>query len=166
MNLMTNKANHTIYALLVIAVVIAFTACERADSLANVMSSGKGIWQIEKIQYTYYDTSGAVTLDSVSENVGEFVFFDSETLSALFDYNACVYGEYDSTGAVAASYPCEYFTDKFRFDIRDAPQYISKTYTVEDWGTNKQTWVHTTNHPASNTVSDLASEMRVFIKRK
>jgi len=166
MNLMTNRANHTISALLAIAIAIAFTACERADRLANVMSSGKGIWQIEKIQYTYYDTSGAVTLDSIDENVGEFVFFDSETLSALFDYNACVYGEYDSTGAVATSYPCEYFTDKFRFDVRDAPDYISKTYTVEDWGSNKQTWVYNTNAANDTTVSDLASEMRVFIKRK
>lgn len=160
------KLNNILSLLAALILIAAFSACERNDILANKMSSGSGIWVIEKIQYTNYDTSGAVISDSVSENVGEFVFFDSETLSALYDYNACVFAEYDSTGDVINSYPCEFYTDKFRFDIRDAPAYISHTYTVEDWGSNKQTWVYTTNAQNDTTVSDLGSEMRVWIKRK
>lgn len=164
---MVNKFKHTTCFALALALFIAFAACkDRSDRIANMMSSGSGVWVIEKIHYTNYDTSGVVILDSVDTNVGEFVFFDSPTLGELFNYNACVYCEYDSTGEVGASYPCEFYTDKYRFDIRYGPGYISRTYTVEDWGSRKQTWVYTTNHPASNTVSDLATQMRLFIKRK
>jgi hypothetical protein len=160
------RLNTILSAVFIITAVMAFTSCERNEKMANVMSSGSGIWVIEKIHYTNYDTSGTVILDSVDTGVGEFVFFDSSTLSELYNYNACVFCEYDSTGFPSIAYPCEYFTDKYRFDIRNAPPYIAKTYTVEDWGSQKQTWVYTTNHPSSNTVSDLATQMRVYIKRK
>jgi hypothetical protein len=152
-----------------IAVLFAglFSACEKNDLLADKMSSGDGIWIVEKIQYTNYDTTGAVISDSTQENVGEFIFFDSPTLNALYDYNACVYMHYGATEADITAYPCEFYTDKIRFDILDGFPLISHTYTVVDWGSQKQEWVYTQNgFNVSGPGSALSYEMRVWIKKK
>lgn len=160
------KFNYILYAFILSVALFFLNSCERNERLANVMSAGSGIWLIEKVHYTNYDTTGNVTLDSVVNNMGELVFFDSSTLGELFNYNACVYIQYDSIGKPIASYPCEYFTDKYRFDIRYGPGIISRTYTVEDWGTNKQTWSYTTTQNINPNASNLATEIKIFIKRK
>lgn len=155
----------TVPAIIALLVAGVFSACQKNDLVADKMSSGKGIWVIEKIQYTAYDSTGAVDSDSVAENVGEFIFFDSPTLNALYDYNACVYLEYGATEDDVTAYPCEYFTDKKRFDISGDLFSICHTYSVVKWGSQKQEWVYTENNNQGQGTA-LSLEMRVFIKRK
>lgn len=159
------KNNALLTAAVALLLVIAFSACERNDRLANRLSSGSGIWNIDEIEHIYYDTTGAVAVDTSQHNLGEIIFFDSPTLDALFDYNACTISSLDANGHYHAT-PCEFFMDGNRFEIRDAGAFYSKVYTVEKWngGTLVVNFVQAfNNYPG---VSDISYKMVLTLKKK
>ena len=125
-----------------------FTACDRGDMKANKLHGDTGIWKIESIAITTYDTMGNVLTDSVINEPGEFVFFSSGSASALYDYYQGVFLNYIDS-ANDEGYTMEYYIDKERARITDMsadPYGLQKTYTVEKFGGRKQVWSHITMH--------------------
>ncbi|HTL82798.1 MAG TPA: hypothetical protein VL651_13890 [Bacteroidia bacterium] len=62
-----------------------FISCEKADQEIKKLNRHDGKWKIESIHYENYDSLGLrVVSDSTQHDIGEFVFFKSPTIDALW----------------------------------------------------------------------------------
>lgn len=159
-----DKIMKTIIFFIAIMAIVSMISCEKEDMAANKLHSDSGLWEVNSIEYYEYDTLGNVLVDSVIEDVGTFIFFHSESLSALYGYYQGVFLSY----ADNAGYTMEYMIDKKRVDIKSysGPYNLGGLYTVDKFGNHKQVWVAVTLHALSRYPNTMKSKQVITMKEK
>lgn len=122
-------------------IVTLFASCDKGDMEVKKLNRGEGIWVIESVEKSYYDSTGAhVDSTRLYQDVGEFVFFQNTTLNALFDEHFVVVNLNDTSGNILA-YPGGVYYDDNRVKIAtDGGIWLDGVWTVVDNGRRKQEW--------------------------
>mgnify|MGYP003329926064 CR=1 FL=1 len=151
-----------IFLLLTIAVTL-FTSCEKESVNANRMQHGSGRWAISSIEYTTYDSSGNADMDTILNDVGEFIFFQSEGTDALYGYYVGIFFLNQPDGT-KLGYTMQWMNDGHRFNVlapATTPDF-NKVYTVADDKGNEIELTYTTS--GNSSASSLASKEVMKLK--
>lgn len=158
------------YTLLLLAVfTLALASCEVGDMEVKKLNRGDGTWSIESIHYENYDSLGQhVVSDSTQSNVGEFVFFKTHTLDALFNYYLVVANMNHPDGSVIA-HPGYIFYDGNRVSMKEDgdvnhnfPDQFEGVWTVTENKRRHQEWtIYSTN-----SSGNLVQKITLVLKRK
>ncbi len=127
--------------LIPIVVAMIFFSCDKEDVKIKRLNRGKGIWQIETIEYFTYDSLGAhVVKDTTIAHAGELVVFTTKTLDGLYGYRLMVADMNDASGNFTATFPGEIYDDGTRVDIRNSSPAVSFLWTIDKNENRKQVW--------------------------
>lgn len=140
-------------------VLMTLIACEKEDQAANKLHSGSGIWNLKEYNYAEYDTLGNIVSETILNDVGTFVFFQSTSLSALFGYYQGVFIVNDSLSKIG--YTLEYMIDGRRAHIMSysGPVGVGGLYSVEKFGGHKQIWSAVTLNDNLRYENTIASKL-------
>jgi hypothetical protein len=140
---MRKTFNYLIAALCFVSVV----SCEKADQEIKRLNRKDGKWKIESIHYEYYDSTGTnVVSDSTQNDVGEFVFFKSPTLDALWSGYLVTVMLPDGLGGTSAFVGIIYFDGDRVYIQEDSdaghsfPDQYEGLWNVTENKRNKQVW--------------------------
>jgi len=126
--------------ILLFSAVIAttFVSCDKGDLEIKKMNRGDGTWTIESVRTEQYDSVGQSVINSNTvDNAGEFIFFRTGTLNALFDEHLLVVSMVDTSGT--AVYTGGAYYDDNRVKVA-ATSPLDGVWTVDDNGRRKQQW--------------------------
>ena len=122
------------------------SSCEPGDQEIKKLNRNDGIWTITDMHYEYFDSVGVnVASDSTVSDVGELVFFTSQSADALYSGYTVVANMNQSNGTVLAV-PGYIFYDSKRVYMQDSnasgtfPTEFQGVWTVDENKRNKQSW--------------------------
>lgn len=149
--------------------LFVFSSCEVGDMEIKKLNRGEGIWEITGMQYQNYDSLGQnVVTDSTISDIGELVFFKSQTIDALFNYYLVVANMKDANGNITG-HPGYIFFDGNRVSMKEDgdpnhsfPDGLEGIWTVTDSGRKKQEWTMYLLAPNGN----LAQKVTIKLKKK
>jgi hypothetical protein len=140
---MKNKYLHIVVAFFLLALL---TGCDNGEIKIKKLNHGDGVWAWENTTYNYYDDVGAAVDCTLTTNdPGELIFFQDNTLNGLYDYYLVVANINDTSGVIEA-YTGEVYYDDDRVHFgQDAnlnafPTELMYSWTVDKGTRHKQEW--------------------------
>ena len=138
-------------------------SCRKYDNKPSVLTNGDGVWQINQIEYIYFDTlSNIDSTLTYTSNLGELLFLESNWGPGPIHISKHIYT--DTSGNVTTS-NLELMTDGNRLDlIGTTPVGIEGMYSVDKWGRKNQKWVSFL-HDTTNTNGIISVMKTVTVKK-
>lgn len=158
--------------LLILFLSAVLLSCNKEQFHARNLYIGEGTWRIESIQYQKFDSTGRVTLDSAVTNMGELIFFKSESLSALYDYRMGVWLVTDTSGTHGNSFQYTFDGKRIHLDESGGSGFagsikpIQGLYTAEINKKGKQVWSYTSTAARSNAFTSLKTKVTMTLKKE
>jgi len=142
-----------------------FIACEKSEYKPNRLSHGHGTWQIESIEYIYYDSVGNETsTETFSSNLGEILVMEGNWGSSNIRLAKYIYE--DSVGTLQLE-SISLTTDGDRLDVYGTTAIgLEGLYTVEKFGRNNQEWVGIRNFANPEFENRIELRKTVTLKHK
>ncbi|MBX7094113.1 MAG: hypothetical protein K1X56_05285 [Flavobacteriales bacterium] len=136
--------------LITILCLSLFSSCGKDDPinpedvLFKRLSTGNGIWKLEKVEYISFDANGNETLDSALIPDQQYIFYEkSEEIDGLIiSYHAVSISEPNNTGITYSIW-----AEKERvifYPVGDILNSVAE-FAVEKDEKNKQTWIRFVN---------------------
>lgn len=137
----------TLTVILPMALCLALGSCADVEMAPKRLYNRDGVWLIESIQTTLYDTLGNILNDNIVLAPGELVLFKSESIDLLYGYRQGICLVY----SLGQGHPMNYYMDGERAHITDMepsdPLGISRVWTIEEKERKQQVWTHIEMHP-------------------
>ncbi|MBI3143464.1 MAG: hypothetical protein HYZ16_11620 [Bacteroidetes bacterium] len=134
------------------AISLFFHACEQEEMASKRFFGRDGVWLIEEIKTTTYDTLGNVLKDSSILSPGELIFFNTQPYKGQSGYHQGVCLVY----SLGQGNPLEYYMDNYRAHITALQPSdtlgIGRVWTIEENKKRTQVWTHVQMHPNGETL--------------